>query len=186
MAYFICCLRWYVDSIPIRVFRNYENEGIAYPNKQGMRVYTSLWNADDWATRGGLDKANWSGAPFVARMNHFRPRACPWNGAVSISQCASNVPANWWTSPTYKQLSYAKLGQMNWVRSNYMIYDYCKDTKRFNGQMPPECFKAQFWLNMKMRSSWKVFFILLFVYWFCPICLCFNLCDFILIRQKNE
>ncbi|KAL5181007.1 putative xyloglucan endotransglucosylase/hydrolase protein 26 [Glycine soja] len=135
---------WYIDSIPIRAYRNYENEGIAYPNKQGMRVYTSLWNADDWATRGGLVKTNWSGAPFIARFNHFRARACKWNGAVSINQCALNFPANWWTSPTYKQLSYAKLGQMNWVRNNYMIYDYCRDTKRFNGRMPPECFKSQF------------------------------------------
>ena len=140
----ICYLRWYIDSIPIRAYRNYENEGIAYPNKQGMRVYTSLWNADDWATRGGLVKTNWSGAPFIARFNHFRARACKWNGAVSINQCALNFPANWWTSPTYKQLSYAKLGQMNWVRNNYMIYDYCRDTKRFNGRMPPECFKSQF------------------------------------------
>lgn len=140
----ICHLRWYIDSIPIRVFRNYENEGIAYPNKQGMKVYTSLWNADDWATRGGLVKTNWSGAPFIAKLNHFRARACKWNGAVSINMCASNVPSNWWTSPSYKQLGYAQLGQLNWVRNNYMIYDYCRDTKRFNGQMPPECFKTQF------------------------------------------
>ncbi|CAI8594724.1 unnamed protein product [Vicia faba] len=135
---------WYIDSIPIRVFRNYENEGIAYPNKQGMKVYTSLWNADDWATRGGLVKTDWSNAPFTAKFNHFRARACKWNGEVSISQCSSNVAANWWISPTYKQLGYAQLGQMNWVRKNYMIYDYCRDTKRFNGQMPLECFKAQF------------------------------------------
>ncbi|KAH7572267.1 hypothetical protein JRO89_XS04G0229900 [Xanthoceras sorbifolium] len=47
---------WYVNSLPIHVFWNYENEGIAYPNKHGMRTYTSLWNADNWATRGGLVK----------------------------------------------------------------------------------------------------------------------------------
>ncbi|RVW96245.1 putative xyloglucan endotransglucosylase/hydrolase protein 26 [Vitis vinifera] len=103
----------YIDSIPIRVFRNYENEGIAYPSKQ-------------------------------ARFRHFRARACKWNGPVSIDQCASKSPANWWTSPVYSQLSYAKKGQMKWVRDNHMIYDYCKDTKRFQGNMPPECFKPQF------------------------------------------
>ncbi|XP_061343817.1 probable xyloglucan endotransglucosylase/hydrolase protein 26 [Gastrolobium bilobum] len=124
---------WYVDSQPIRVFRNYENQGIAYPNKQGMRVYTSLWNADDWATRGGLVKTNWSGAPFKARFRHFRARACKWRGAISINHCASNVP----------QLSYPKKGQLTWVRKNYMTYDYCTDTKRFNGQIPPECLKTQ-------------------------------------------
>ncbi|KAL6957770.1 xyloglucan:xyloglucosyl transferase, partial [Sarracenia purpurea var. burkii] len=26
----------------------------------------TLWNADDWATRGGLEKADWFKAPFVA------------------------------------------------------------------------------------------------------------------------
>ncbi|KAL4374785.1 hypothetical protein S245_017438 [Arachis hypogaea] len=135
---------WYIDSIPIRVFMNNEEEGIAYPNKQGMKVYTSLWNADDWATRGGLVKTNWTNAPFIARLNRFRARACKWNGPISINNCASNVPSNWWTSPIYKQLSYAQMGQLYWVRNNYMIYDYCKDTKRFNGQVPPECFKTQF------------------------------------------
>ncbi|XP_059433337.1 probable xyloglucan endotransglucosylase/hydrolase protein 26 [Corylus avellana] len=136
---------WYVDSLPIRVFRNYESEGIAYPSKQGMNVYTSLWNADNWATRGGLEKINWTCSPFTAKLRQFRPRACEWKGPVSISQCASQTnPANWWTSPIYKLLGYAKLGQLKWVQDNYMIYDYCKDYKRFNGTMPPECFKPQF------------------------------------------
>ncbi|KAF2285255.1 hypothetical protein GH714_039126 [Hevea brasiliensis] len=67
---------WYVDSVPIRVFRNYESEGIAYPNKQGMRAYSSLWNADNWATRGGLVKIDWNSAPFIARYRTFRARAC--------------------------------------------------------------------------------------------------------------
>ncbi|KAL3566641.1 hypothetical protein D5086_032056 [Populus alba] len=135
---------WYIDNVPIRVFRNYENEGIAYPNKQGMRVYSSLWNADNWATQGGRVKIDWTVAPFIARYRNFRARACKWNGLVSINQCAANTPANWWTSPAYSKLSDARLGQMKWVRDNYMIYNYCNDTKRFNGQMPPECFKAQF------------------------------------------
>ncbi|KAL1325718.1 hypothetical protein HN51_035780 [Arachis hypogaea] len=134
---------WYVDGLPIRVFQNYENHGVAYPNKHGMRVYSSLWNADDWATRGGLVKTDWRGAPFIASFHHFRARACKWNGAVSINHCASNVPANWWISPLYKQLSYSEKGQLNWVRKNYMIYDYCADSKRFNGQLPPECSKTQ-------------------------------------------
>ncbi|KAI5441987.1 hypothetical protein KIW84_011160 [Lathyrus oleraceus] len=75
---------FYIDSIPIRVFRNYEYEGIAYPNKQGMRVYISLHKANNWATRGGLVKVDWSEAPFTAKFNHFRARACKWNGEVEI------------------------------------------------------------------------------------------------------
>ncbi|KAB1223571.1 putative xyloglucan endotransglucosylase/hydrolase protein 26 [Morella rubra] len=136
---------WYVDSLPIRVFRNYEKEGIAYPSQQAMRVYSSLWDADNWATCGGLLKTNWTNAPFIARFRQFRPKACLWVGPISTSQCANNTdPANWWTSPVYQQLGYAQLGQLKWVQDNYMVYDYCKDFKRFNGQMGPECSKPQF------------------------------------------
>ncbi|CAN0900100.1 Probable xyloglucan endotransglucosylase/hydrolase protein 26 [Linum grandiflorum] len=135
---------WYVDSVPIRVYRNYESQGVPYPNKQGMRVYSSLWNADNWATRGGLDKIDWNSAPFVARYRNFRARACKYDGPASINQCAATTPANWWTSTTHKQLSNAKQGQMKWVRDKYMIYDYCKDFKRFNGNIPAECFNPQF------------------------------------------
>lgn len=57
---------WFVEGLPIRVFRNYENFGIPFPNKQAMRAYSSLWNADNWATRDGLIKIDWSNAPFTS------------------------------------------------------------------------------------------------------------------------
>ncbi|KAM7515403.1 hypothetical protein LguiA_004986 [Lonicera macranthoides] len=135
---------WYIDSVPIRVFRNYQYEGIAYPNQQGMGVYSSLWDADNWATRGGLEKIDWNGAPFKAGLRNFRARACRWDGPWSVIVCATPSFGNWWTSPTYMQLSLEKQGQMKWVRDNYMIYDYCKDTMRFKGQMPSECYKPQY------------------------------------------
>ncbi|XP_030541736.1 probable xyloglucan endotransglucosylase/hydrolase protein 26 [Rhodamnia argentea] len=135
---------WYIDSIPIRVFRNYQSQGVGYPNQQGMRVYSSLWNADDWATRGGLVKTDWRHAPFVARFRNFQARACKWFGPASIWQCAAKTPANWYTSPAYGQLTSAKQGQMKWARDKYMVYDYCKDTRRFNWKMPPECSKPQY------------------------------------------
>ncbi|GKC16046.1 probable xyloglucan endotransglucosylase/hydrolase protein 26 [Tanacetum coccineum] len=135
---------WYVDSIPIRVFRNYQSEGIAYPNQQGMRVYSSLWNADNWATRGGLVKIDWTAAPFVAYYRRFRARACKWNGPVSITECAIPSKANWWTSNVYRQLTMSQQGQLKWVQDNHMIYNYCTDVKRFKGQMAPECSKPQY------------------------------------------
>ncbi|KAF6164464.1 hypothetical protein GIB67_025290 [Kingdonia uniflora] len=136
---------WFVDGLPIRVFRNYELEGVPFPNKQGMMVYSSLWNADNWATRGGKDKIDWISSPFVAKFQRFRARACKWDGPISISQCASISQANWWTSQVYSKLSYAQMGQMKWVQDHYMIYDYCKDTTgRFYGKIPLECSKQQF------------------------------------------
>ncbi|XP_076938297.1 putative xyloglucan endotransglucosylase/hydrolase protein 26 [Bidens hawaiensis] len=135
---------WYVDSIPIRVYRNYKSEGIGFPDQQGMQVYSSLWNADNWATRGGLVKIDWSCAPFRAGLRKFNARACKWNGPFSIYQCAYPNKANWWTSSAYKQLSWDQQGKLKWVRDNYMIYDYCTDYKRFNWQMAPECSKPQY------------------------------------------
>ncbi|CAL5203643.1 unnamed protein product [Lathyrus oleraceus] len=55
-----------VDNIPIRLFKNAETVGVPFPKNQPMRIYSSLWNADDWATRGGLVKTDWSKAPFTA------------------------------------------------------------------------------------------------------------------------
>ncbi|KAK2385417.1 putative xyloglucan endotransglucosylase/hydrolase protein [Trifolium repens] len=92
--------------------------------------------SDNWATRGRLVKTDWSNVPFKVVFHHFRARACKLNGVASINQHASNVKANWWTSSIYKQL--------NWVRNNFMTYDYCKDYTRFNRNIPHECFKTQF------------------------------------------
>ncbi|RRT85170.1 hypothetical protein B296_00000893 [Ensete ventricosum] len=129
---------WFIDGIPIRVFRNYQKYGIAFPNQQGMRAYSSIWNGDSWATRGGLVKIDWKNSPFTARYQQVNLRACPyWRG--STAQCSASSPANWWTSPAYSKLSYAQQGQLMWVRSKYMIYDYCQDKKRFNGKTAPEC-----------------------------------------------
>ncbi|KAK2439388.1 putative xyloglucan endotransglucosylase/hydrolase protein [Trifolium repens] len=57
-----------------------------------------------------------------------------------ISVPLSNVKPNWWTSSMYQQLSYGKIRQLNWVRKNFMTYDYCKDYT-INGHIPHECFK---------------------------------------------
>lgn len=133
-----------MDHIPIRVFKNYERKSVPYPNKQAMRIYTSLWNADNWATRGGLDKIDWIGSPFTAKMRLFRARACPWIGASSITQCAAVSPANWWTAPIFKQLSTNQLREMTRIRGSNIIYDYCRDVKRFNGNSPIECSLSQY------------------------------------------
>ncbi|CAH9097766.1 unnamed protein product [Cuscuta europaea] len=135
---------WYVDGIPIRVYRNYSSEGIPFPNQQGMKVYTSIWNADDWATRAGLDKIEWSNAPFVAKCRGFRSRACYLEGPESISQCTKpSSGANSRDAGAFNRLSDAKAGQLNWVRRKYIVYDYCKDVKKFKAGLPGECFLSQ-------------------------------------------
>lgn len=126
-----------VDGTPIRIFSNAEGSGVPYPKDQPMRLYSSLWNADNWATRGGLVKIDWAYAPFVASYQGFSPDACVWvNGK---SSCTS-TKTKWWD----QQLDSAGAQKLKWVRKNYMIYDYCGDSKRFPQGLPPEC-KISFW-----------------------------------------
>ena len=64
--------RFWVDSIPIRVFKkNGEAAGIPYPSTRPMRIFSTLWNGDNWATDGGRVKVDWGKAPFVATYQSF-------------------------------------------------------------------------------------------------------------------
>ncbi|OMO72778.1 Glycoside hydrolase, family 16 [Corchorus olitorius] len=128
-----------VDGTPIREFKNMESKGVPFPKNQPMRIYSSLWNADDWATRGGLVKTDWSQAPFTAFYTNFKADACVWsNGA---SSCKSNSPSfastnNAWFS---QELDSTSQQRLQWVQKNYMIYNYCTDSKRFPQGLPLEC-----------------------------------------------
>ncbi|KMZ66540.1 xyloglucan endotransglycosylase, family GH16 [Zostera marina] len=126
---------WYVDNVPIRVFRNVQEQlGVPYPEKQPQRVYSSLWNGDSWATRGGLVKIDWSQAPFTASYRNFQTiNACVFSNGKSL--CRSTTTGSWRTTT----LDVAGLGKLQNVRRNNMIYDYCSDTKRFPHGLPLEC-----------------------------------------------
>ncbi|CAL5030203.1 unnamed protein product [Urochloa decumbens] len=112
-----------VDGTPIREFKNHADRGVPYPSSQRMRLYGSLWDAEDWATQGGRVKTDWSQAPFVAQYRNF-------TAASSSSPAAGG----------YGQEMDATAQQaMKWARDNYMVYDYCADGKRFPQGVPPEC-----------------------------------------------
>ncbi|MBA0879469.1 hypothetical protein Goshw_023482 [Gossypium schwendimanii] len=125
-----------VDGTPIREFKNLESKGVAFPKSQPMRVYSSLWNADDWATRGGLVKTDWSQAPFTASYRTFKADACVWSSGKSSCSSTSSPSQNSWLS---QELDIASQQRLRWVRKNYMIYNYCTDTKRFPTGLPKEC-----------------------------------------------
>ncbi|GMH06484.1 hypothetical protein Nepgr_008324 [Nepenthes gracilis] len=125
---------FYVDEVPIRVYKNNEARGIPYPKSQPMGVYSTLWEADDWATRGGLEKIDWNKAPFYANYKDFDIEGCQVPGPTP---CASN-PNNWWERAAYQKLSPAEAMKYYWVRRNHMIYDYCTDKLRYPIS-PPEC-----------------------------------------------
>ncbi|KAL4366193.1 hypothetical protein GQ457_05G017550 [Hibiscus cannabinus] len=126
-----------VDGTPIREFKNMESIGVPFPKNQAMRIYSSLWNADDWATRGGLVKTDWSHAPFTASYRNFNANACVWSNGASFckSDAPSSTNAAWFT----QELDSTSQQRLQWVRKNYMIYNYCTDAKRFPQGLPPEC-----------------------------------------------
>ena len=133
-----------VDDMPIRDFKNLEGKGIAFPKNQPMRLYSSLWNADDWATQGGRVKTDWSHAPFSASYRGFKADACVVT-AGGKPHCGSSVgtevaPGTGAAGEWYNQeLDLTRQQRMRWVQSNYMIYTSCTDPKRFAQGVPAEC-----------------------------------------------
>ncbi|KAJ0746359.1 putative xyloglucan:xyloglucosyl transferase [Helianthus annuus] len=128
-----------VDGTPIREFKNAESTGVPFPKDQPMRIHSSLWNADDWATRGGLVKTDWSQAPFTASYRNFKADACVVaSGKSSCGGSAASSAGNnqAWLS---EELDNTKQERLRWVQKNYMIYNYCSDSKRFPQGFPPEC-----------------------------------------------
>uniref|UniRef100_R7WB35 Xyloglucan endotransglucosylase/hydrolase n=1 Tax=Aegilops tauschii TaxID=37682 RepID=R7WB35_AEGTA len=103
---------FFVDKVPIREYRNSDKPNRFFPIMKPMYVFSSIWNADDWATRGGLEKTDWTKGPFVSSYSDFTADACAWA-----------------TGPARRRALVAR---------NLVIYDYCDDRKRFPA-VPEEC-----------------------------------------------
>jgi|UniRef100_A0A2N9EWN0 xyloglucan:xyloglucosyl transferase len=121
-----------VDNTPIRVFKNAESVGVPFPKTQPMKIYSSLWNADDWATRGGLVKTDWTKAPFTAYYRNFNVTAFTSTNSLSDSTWQTN------------ELDAHGRRRLRWVQKYFMIYNYCSDLKRFPGGFPAECKPSRF------------------------------------------
>lgn len=127
--------RFFVDDVPIRVFRNSKDLGVRYPFNQPMKIYSSLWNADDWATRGGLEKTNWNKAPFVAAYKGFHIDGC--EASVTAKFCDTQGK-RWWDQKAFRDLDGLQYRKLSWVRNKFTIYNYCTDRTRAS-TIPPEC-----------------------------------------------
>ncbi|KAL2924021.1 putative xyloglucan endotransglucosylase/hydrolase protein 16, partial [Bienertia sinuspersici] len=125
---------------------NHEKYGVAFPKEQPMTIHASLWNADDWATQGGLVKTDWSKAPFTAYYRNYYIDACV--AGQSASSCISETGdfANSGGSSTDRRsawrdhdLNENDRRRMRWVHRYFKVYDYCNDSKRFPQGFPTEC-----------------------------------------------
>ncbi|KAE8769957.1 putative xyloglucan endotransglucosylase/hydrolase protein 26 [Hordeum vulgare] len=132
---------WFVDSIPIRVFRNYASKGVPFPTKRPMYGFSSIWSADDWATQGGRVKTDWTKAPFVAEYSNMGLNVCECSGADA--ECAAGCNAS--TAPEPSQLTKEQMRQLRAVQLGYTIYDYCASAREDGkGPVPPECDMEQY------------------------------------------
>ena len=131
---FVC--RWYVDNVPIRIYRNTPTTSATYPKWKPMAVYGSVWNGDSWATRGGLDKINFAYAPFVVSYNKFYIDACKFGQASTPPACYTNPSPYWWAN--YALTSTEKKLYTLYTKT-YTIYNYCNDYPNRFPVQPPEC-----------------------------------------------
>ncbi|KAL5213687.1 hypothetical protein ABZP36_002839 [Zizania latifolia] len=122
-----------VDGKAIRDFKNNEDEGVPFPTWQWMRTFGTLWSAEDWATQGGRIKTDWSQAPFVSYYRNYNVTWC--RPSPGVAWCGDEPKGS-----THFDLDQKTLADLQWVRANQMIYNYCTDAVRFNATtLPKEC-----------------------------------------------
>ncbi|RZC80470.1 hypothetical protein C5167_043046 [Papaver somniferum] len=127
---------FFVDRVPMRVYKNNDKPNDFFPNEKPMYLFSSIWNADDWATRGGLEKTDWKKAPFVSTYKDFKSDGCEWKDPYP--ECVSTTTEKWWDQYDSWHLTDSQKEDFAWVERNLVVYDYCKDTKRFP-ELPEEC-----------------------------------------------
>ncbi|KAF3320848.1 putative xyloglucan endotransglucosylase/hydrolase protein 8 [Carex littledalei] len=127
---------FFVDRVPIRVYKDNGKPNNFFPNEKPMYMLSSIWNADDWATRGGLEKTNWTIAPFVSSYKDFNADGCKWEDP--FPKCVSTTGQNWWDQYEAWALTDSQQEDSKWVWRNMVFYDYCKDNERYP-KLPEEC-----------------------------------------------
>ena len=92
---FLSC-RFLVDDKLYRQIKNNQIYGAPYPYYYPMRVYATIWNADNWATQGGQVKTDWSQAPFTAYFRNYRAIPCPqYEKTPCVSQAQVGLTSSW-------------------------------------------------------------------------------------------
>ncbi|KAJ6816201.1 putative xyloglucan endotransglucosylase/hydrolase protein 8 isoform X1 [Iris pallida] len=127
---------FFVDRVPIRVYKNNGKPNGFFPSEKPMYMFSSIWNADDWATRGGLEKTDWKNAPFMSAYKDFNVEACQWE--EPFPACVSTTTENWWDQYDAWSLDGSQQEDFGWVGRNLVVYDYCKDYERYP-KLPEEC-----------------------------------------------
>jgi len=135
------CLNWcsfYIDEVPIREVLRSEEMGGEYPSKP-MSLYSTIWDASNWATSGGKYKVNYKYAPFVTEFKDLVLKGCaadPIQEIFNLDGCADQHADL--EAQDYAAITPTRRLSMRRFRQRYMYYSYCYDTLRYNVP-PPEC-----------------------------------------------
>ncbi|KAL8485778.1 hypothetical protein ACS0TY_027888 [Phlomoides rotata] len=119
---------FFVDKVPIRVYKTDGTMGVKYYPRLPMYVQASTWNATKW--RGPVD---WSHGPFIANFGEFEIFGCPY--VASKPQICDSTRFSW-NTPKYWQLDPKQQAIYKKVKKATMTYDYCKDVL---AHQFPEC-----------------------------------------------
>ncbi|CAK9137783.1 unnamed protein product [Ilex paraguariensis] len=128
-----------VDNIPVREVIHNTATASVYPSKP-MSVYTTIWDASQWATNGGKYPVNYNYAPFVASVGELELEGCIVHQKDSAPACSQSSLSS--LDPVegeeFAKLSRQQITGLDWARGKHMFYSYCKDTSRYK-VLPPEC-----------------------------------------------
>lgn len=118
----------------MRVMKNRKDLGVKFPTRQSMRVFSTLWNGDTWATRWGQVKIDMSNAPFVASFRNFTANACtitpePDCHGFDVNKQSNDIDAD-------------ARNKMLEIQKKWIVYDYCHDFRRYAHGLPWECRKS--------------------------------------------
>ncbi|WOG95037.1 hypothetical protein DCAR_0314339 [Daucus carota subsp. sativus] len=117
---------FYVDKIPVRVYKNYTDKGVNYISNP-MHTEASVWTGD-WA--GTVD---WKQGPFVSSYRRFGIHGCKSQNTSMNQECLS--PNLHWNLQKDLTPHEQKMHQI--FREKHVVYDYCLDKER--QQNHPEC-----------------------------------------------
>ncbi|KAL9259950.1 Xyloglucan endotransglucosylase protein 1-like protein [Drosera capensis] len=116
-----------------RTFTPTPSSGILVASWPTDVAICKYWDVEDWATRGGLGKMDWSQAPFTAAYRNFNSQACAW--PCTCSSTTSTGGGGWFN----QELDVTGQQLIKWAQSRYIVCNYCTDHKRFPQGVPPEC-----------------------------------------------
>ncbi|CAM6122439.1 unnamed protein product [Calypogeia fissa] len=147
---------FWVDAMPIRSFKNNSDLGVPYLSKRPMALYSSMFDASTWATRGGLVGIDWTKGPFVSSYTGFTVMGCKVDKQIEYIDspdlpCHFSLTSKWDHLASIPHSNFGSTDALQrrlvkWVPDEIMIYDYCKDSKRYPKQ-PVECTRNERLLN---------------------------------------